>query len=226
MKLATHTFSKIAVLAISALLFGAGAATAAVVDYVGYGWETGGLSASAPGDELSVATVVTQIDPLFGVDLGAVEATLFIEGLSSQGAVVNNMNGTTTISYTGGTIAIYAGADRNHDWGVNPANGTVPSTFTDGDLVFSGAFTSFILIMQSSGLGVFEGYIDGTGGSALAGPCTGCAYTFAGSFTLPTGAQIPSGYDMQIDGVLEVESAVGTETVNFGTLKQFFNQGR
>lgn len=208
------------------LLALAAPARAAQVDYVGFAWESGGLAASLPGDELSIATVVTQIDPLFAVDLGAQEATLYITGLVSQGAVLNPATGATTISYAGGTLAIHAAAARNHDWGIDPANATVPSTFIDGDLVFSGAFTGFAVTLLPSGIGIFEGFVDGTGGSALAGPCANCAYTFAGTFTAPSGAQVPAGYDLQVDGVLEVESTVAIETVNWGTLKQMFNPGR
>jgi hypothetical protein len=216
----------VAALILGVLLLGAAETRAAEVDYVGYAWETGGLAASLPGDQLSIATMVTQIDPLFAVDLNGVEATLFIEGLTSQGSFVNPSTGATTITYAGGTIAIYADTAANHDWGVNPANATVPGTFTDGDLVFSGVFTGFAVILTGSGVGVFEGSIDGTGGSALSGPCADCAYTFAGTFGAATGAQIPEGYDLQVDGVLEVESAVSIETMNWGSLKQLFNPDR
>lgn len=215
-----------AALLLAALATGASIAGAAEVDYVGYAWETGGLAASQPGDQLSIATVITQIDPLFGVDLNAVEATLLIEGLTSGGSTVDPSTGATVITYSGGTIAIHADAARNHDWGTSPANATVPGTFTDGDLVFSGVFTGFVVSLLPSGAGIFEGYVDGTGGSALAGPCANCAYTFAGTFAAPTGAQIPAGYDLQVDGVLEVESAVSVETLNWGSLKQMFNPGR
>lgn len=215
-----------AALLLGVLVLGAAGARAAEVDYVGYAWETGGLAASLPGDQLSIATVVTQIDPLFEVDLNAVEATLYIDGLVSQGASVNPSNGATVISYAGGSIALYAGAARNHAWGINPANATVPGTFVDGDLVFSGAFTAFTVSLLPSGVGIFEGYVDGTGGSALAGPCANCAYTFSGTFAAPTTAQIPEGYDLQVDGVLAVESTVGTEAVNWGSLKALFNSDR
>ncbi|HPF71251.1 MAG TPA: hypothetical protein PLQ13_11315 [Candidatus Krumholzibacteria bacterium] len=203
-----------------------GAARAASVDYVGFAWETGGLAVSQPGDQLSVATVVTQIDPLFEVNLGTHEATLYIDGLQSTGAAIDGMTGNTIISYSGGTIAIYADPSPDHDWGTYPANGTVPSTFTDGSLVFSGVFTSFTVIISPAGYGVYEGFIDGTGGSAVAGPCSNCAYTFSGTFGDPTGAQIPDGYDLQVDGSLEVENTVASEDVSWGSLKQLFNPNR
>ena len=65
-----------------------------------------------------------------------------------------------------------------------------------------------------------------TGGSALAGPCSGCAYTFSGTFAAPTGAQIPAGYDLQIDGVLDVESTVSVESMSWGAVKNLYNPGR
>ena len=212
-------------LALVALVSGAGTAHAAAVDYVGFAWETGTLAPSNPGDVLAAAAVVTQIDPLFEVDLGGVEGTLFIDGLVSTGGYVDGL-GRTIIGYVGGGISVYADPAHNADWGVNPANGTVPGTFVDGDLVFSGNFTSFTLILDPSGGGVFEGYVDGTGGSALAGPCSGCAYTFSGTFAAPTGAQIPAGYDLQIDGVLDVESTVSVESMSWGAVKNLYNPGR
>ena len=105
-------------------------------------------------------------------------------------------------------------------------DGSPDRHFVDGDLVFSGNFTSFTLILDPSGGGVFEGYVDGTGGSALAGPCSGCAYTFSGTFAAPTGAQIPAGYDLQIDGVLDVESTVSVESMSWGAVKNLYNPGR
>lgn len=216
------------VIALSLLAIGAFAvqgAVAAVVDYVGYAYETGGLVPSDPGDQLSVACTVSQIDPLFQVDLGTQEATLFIDGLVSQGANVNQTTGTTTTIYTGGTIAVYASFDHNHDWGVSPPNPTAPSTFIDGDLVFMGNFTSFTLVLQASGSGVFQGTIDATGGSALAGPCSDCSYTIAGTFSLLTGANIPAGYDLQVDGILDVDSAVDNENISWGELKSQFSAG-
>ncbi len=222
MKFGTFANPATALILAAVVLFGTLGAEAAVVDYVGYAWENGGIDPSNPGDQLAIATVVTQIDPLFNVDLDAQEGTLYIDGLTSLGSVLDPSTGATTIQYSGGTLSVFSGPARNHDWGTNPANGTVPSTFIDGDLVFAGTFINFRVILQPSGLGVFEGYLNGTGGSALAGPCSNCAYTFSGSFTAPTGANIPAGYDMQVDGILELESAVPTETMSFGSLKQLF----
>jgi len=222
MTLRKNVSSALATAVLVWLAFGANASRAAMVDYVGFGWETGGITTSLPGDELAIAAVVTQIDALFGIDLNAVEGTLYIEGLTSLGAVFNPSTEVTSISYTGGTLSLYADPSWDHDWGTNPASGTVPGTFVNGDLLFEGTFTDFSLLLQASGGGVFEGYLHATGGSALAGPCSDCAYTFAGAFATPSGAQIPEGYDLQVDGVLEIESAVATENINWGSLKNLY----
>lgn len=220
------TLSKNLINSVAVVLFvltaGAGVAVqAAVVDYVGYGWETGGTDESLPGDELSLAFVVTGIDPLFGVDLGLTEATIFIDGLVSPGAVTNSED-VTTISYTGGTLRLYADASFDSDWGTEPANGTVPSTFVNGELIFEGTFTSFVLVHGPGG-GVFEGFLNGTGGSALANACSNCAYTFGGSFdNRSSGAQIPAGYDLQIDGILDVEGTVATENMSLDGVKSLY----
>lgn len=226
MKLRMSSGCSVATLFLGMMLSGLTVARAAEVDYVGYAWESGGLASSLPGDELSVAAVVTQMDRIFEVDLNAVEATLHIAELTSLGSSVNPSTAITSISYAGGTIAIYAGPARNHDWGVNPANATVPGTFVDGELIFEGVFTDFSIKLTGSGLGVFEGDIDAIGGSALAGPCSDCAYTFAGTFATPTGALIPAGYDLQVDGVLEVESTVAIETMSWGNVKHLFHRSR
>lgn len=201
--------------------FAGQSALAAVVDYVGFGWETGTIEISEPGDELAMAFVVTQIDAIFGVDLNLSEATIYIDGLVSQGEVTSN-DGVTSITYSGGTLHLYADPSFDSDWGTDPANATVPGTFVNGDLIFSGSFTSFTLVNRPGG-GAFEGYLNGTGGSALDGACTGCAYTFGGTFdNSSTGAQIPAGYDLQIDGLLDVESAVAVETITLDGLKQLY----
>lgn len=198
-------------------------ASAALVDYVGFGFETGGLAPSLPGDELTVAAVSTQIDPLFGTDLGSTEATVYIYGLISTGEYTDPGTGWTYISYTGGTLELWEDPSRDHDWGINPPNAE-QATFTNGTLLFRGVFTTFTLTQNASGAGAFEGTLDGVGGAALATLCTDCGYSFAGTFSRATGAQIPEGYDLQVDGILNVDSAVAGETTGWGALKALYGR--
>lgn len=196
-------------------------AQVAKIDYLGFGYETGGILPSYPGDELVIEAVGTSADAVFGVDLGVTELTFHVSGLISTGEILSG--GVTTVNYTGGMLEIYQDAAMNADWGTNPPNPTAPATFTDGDLFFQGAFTSFTLYFASGGYGSFEGDLDGLAGSAIDGSCNGCVYTWAGAFTTDAGAQIPAGYDLQIDGVFQIDSAVATETASWGSVKALFN---
>ncbi|RKZ15296.1 hypothetical protein DRQ53_09455, partial [bacterium] len=83
----------------------------------------------------------------------------------------------------------------------------------------------FVLVLDVAGTGVYEGTIDRVGGTAAA-ICDGlsdCAYTFGGAFNRAVGAQIPDGYDLQIQGTLEVDASVPTRPTSFGAVKSLFN---
>ncbi|PJA77093.1 hypothetical protein CO151_00685 [bacterium CG_4_9_14_3_um_filter_65_15] len=191
------------------------------VDYFGYGWEQAPGPVKAAGDELIITCTADNIDPAFGVDLGTEEVTLHIHGLISAGPV--DMGGYLVVNYTGGFMEIYQDPGMNADWGVNPPNAVSPGTFSDGALFFAGQFTSFTMYFDSSGsTGSFSGNLDGLGGSILGSMCTNCVYTWGGVFTTAGSAQIPLGYDFQIDGVFEIDSAVDTETTSWGSLKSLF----
>ena len=206
----------------AALAFAAPAnAQTALVDYVGFAYEDGGIVPSNPGDVLTVLTVASAVDPVFGVPAGQ-EVTIVLSDLVSTGEFLSGT--TTVVSYTGGTLSMYSDASNDSDWGENPPNGTAPASFSNGDLVFEGAFTNFTLFIGSTGAGAFEGDLDATGGSALANVCANCAYSFAGVFTDATGAQIPEGYDVQVDGTLEVDSTIPNDETSFGGLKVRFGQ--
>ncbi|MFH2051850.1 MAG: hypothetical protein ABIK96_05210 [bacterium] len=192
------------------------------VDYLGYAWETGGILPSDAGDELVIVSVADYVDPAFGVDLGIDELTFHVYGLVSGGET--DFLGNTMINYAGGYLEIYQDPSRNADWGVNPPNATAPGSFTEGSLFFRGAFTAFTLFFDPSGsYGSFEGTLDGLAGSIIDDVCSDCVYTWGGAFTLDAGAQIPQGYDLQIDGVFEIDAAVSSESASWGSVKALFN---
>lgn len=193
----------------------------ALIDYVGFAWETGGVPSSDPGDVLQIAAVADQLDPVFGVNLATEEASVYIYGLTSTGQFVDPGTGWTIIGYSGGTIEVYEDPAMDHAWGTFPPNASVPSTFTNGTLLFQGNFTAFTLILTPAGAGSYDGTIDGVGGT-VAQLCTDCAYTFGGAFTGQTGAQIPDGYHLQIDGTLEVDRAVSDESMGWGAVKALY----
>lgn len=224
-------FTRVAALAVVLCIFAVPASAQMVIlmDYSGFAWEDGGLPHSNSGDVLSITGVATALDPLFGVDLGVSEATIYIYDLVSMGEVYDPVSGFTFIGYTGGTIEVYQDFSNDHDWGVFPPNPEL-DTFTDqsvgfsGSLLFSGDFTDFSLTLNATGAGFYEGNIDGVGGTvaSLCDGGAGCAYTFGGAFTRDTGAQMPDGYDLQIDGTLEVDAAVPTEILSFGAIKALY----
>jgi len=195
-------------------------AQTALVNYVGFGFEDGGFPPSNPGDELTVLTVASSVDPAFGVPAGQ-EVTIVLEGLVSTGEFLSGSN--TIITYTGGTLSMYADASNDADWGINPPNASAPASFVNGDLIFEGSFSNFTVFLNGS-IGAYEGDLDATGGSALAQVCSDCAYSFAGIFTTEGGAQVQEGYDFQVDGTLEVDSTIPNDEQSFSTLKTRFAQ--
>ena len=203
--------------------FGAAPALGQVydVDYLGFGWEVGG-PLKMVGDQLFITGAAVSVAPAFGVNLSVEELTFYVYGLISQGEV--DFYGNTLINYSGGYMEIYQDPSRNADYGVFPPNMTSPATFTDGSLFFRGAFTSFTLFFDPSGsYGSFEGMLDGLGGSIIDDVCSQCVYTWGGAFTMDAGAQIPVGYDLQIDGLFEIDAAVPAEPSSWGSVKALFN---
>ncbi len=187
------------------------------IDYIGYGWEDGGFLPSNPGDVLEVTAVATGADPVFQIDFGVDELTFHMYDMVSTGEIPIG-GGTIMINYVGGYLDIYRDPAQNADWGVNPS----PATFTDGVLAFHGSFNSLTFFYTADGNGAFEGYLDGLSGEVIDEVCVGCAYTWGGSFTQAAGAQIPAGYDVQIDGVFELDGAVADEQSTWGDVKSLY----
>ena len=199
----------------------AAAAQYANIDYLGYGWETGGFPPSDPGDLLVFTGVADGIDPLFGVDLSQYEVSFHVYDLVSDGGTAIG-GGYTMTSYTGGMLDIYLDDSPDADWGINPPNATSPSTFTDGVLFFRGAFLDFTIYMGPDGSGSYEGHLDGLAGQVLQEICANCAYTWGGSFTPDSGAQIPEGYDLQMDGVFQLDQSVGDAATTWSQVKSLY----
>lgn len=191
------------------------------VDYLGYGWEQGG-PLKAAGDELIITATSTYVHPAFGVDLGTEELTFHVSGLISNGPM--DFMGSTMTNYTGGILEIYQDPLMNAAWGVNPPNATSPGSFQEGSLFFAGAFTAFTMFFDPSGsFGSFEGTLDGVAGSIIDGVCSDCVYTWGGAFQTGSGAQVPEGYWIQVDGVFEIDAAVSSEAASWGSVKALFN---
>jgi hypothetical protein len=208
--------------ALALVLAGPAQAQNALIDYQGYSWETGGFPASDPSDVLSIVGVVDSLDSRFGVNLLLDEVTLHVTDLVSNGQVLSG--NLLTVSYTGGTINLYRDPSRDHDYGVNPPNATAPPTFVNGSLFLSGTLTNFFMAYDlSTGTGAYEGQANFTGGSGLAtlNLLNANGYTFGG--TLRNGS-VPQGYDLQVDGVIEVEVRVGVEPSSWSHIKDLYRR--
>jgi hypothetical protein len=213
--------------AVMALLLTSSAALAqnAIIDYQGYAWETGGVPPSNAGDVLSVVGVVDAIDPRFGVNFATEEVTLYVTSLASTGQV-DLGGGTLSIAYNGGTIDLYRDPAKDHDYGVNPPNATAPSTFVNGALFLGGTFSNFFLFFDTNtGSGAYEGNVTFTAGSGLAtlNQIQANGYTFGGVLNSnAAGGNVPQGYDLQVDGVIEVEVIVGVEQKSWSEIKGLY----
>lgn len=209
------------------LVAGVAHADVAIIDYQGYSWETGGFPPSNAGDVLRMVAVVDDIDSRFGVNFTLEEVTLYVNGLLSTGQI-DLGGGLLSISYTGGTIDLYRDPAKNHDYGVNPANATAPSTFVDGALFLGGAFQNFFMFYDSStGTGAYEGNVLFSSGSGLAtlNQISANAYTFGGTLnTNASGGNVPQGYDLQCDGVIEVEVIIGVEEKSWSGIKDLYRR--
>lgn len=218
----TKSFMKALVLAASLVALFAVPAAAQIhsIDYVGYGWTTGGPT-KAIGDGFDFVGVADYVDPVFGVNLAAEELTFHVYGLLVVSEV--DLGGTLMVTYSGGYMEIYQDGAMNADWGINPPNLTAPATFADGSLFFAGEFTDMTMFVFPSGGGNFEGNLNGIAGTMIDGSCTGCVYTWGGAFSTDAGAQIPEGYGLQVDGVLEIDAAVSVDQAAWGSVKALYN---
>ena len=93
----------------------------------------------------------------------------------------------------------------------------------DGTLYFQGSFNSLTVFLNPGGDGAYEGSLDGIGGEMIDSVCTECVFTWGGTFVGAAGAQIPDGYDLQVDGVFQIEQAVPNEGTTWGSVKALFN---
>jgi hypothetical protein len=173
--------------------------------------------------------VVDALDSRFNVNLAVDEVTLYVNGLASTGQV-DIGGGVLSVSYTGGTIDLYRDPSRDHDFGTNPGQGgsPAPGTFTNGGLFLGGTFQSFFMFFDpSTGSGAYEGNCSFNAGSGLAtlNQLNANGYTFGGTLSSnASGGNVPGGYDLQCDGVIEVEVIVGVQQKSWSRIKDLYRR--
>jgi hypothetical protein len=185
-----------------------------------------------PGSELLAVGIISAFDAPFGdLDAGdpTREYTFVLYGLISQGTVTSGIPSTTfyTTSYAGGTIEIYEDLTPESAFDPNPPNATVPANYTDGTLILSGSFTSFIT--QTNNFTAFqtgnaEGDINWTGGALLdrtvrdGQPCPGL---LTGGMTWRPDVLIP-GYLFRHDGKIDLNCPTPTQPSTWGRIKSLY----
>jgi hypothetical protein len=195
-----------------------------IIDYQGYAWETGGFVPSNVNDVLNIVGITDNIDAVFGIDLNIEEVTIHATGLVSTGQVPLG-GGVIAVSYAGGTLQVWQDPAMNHDYGINPANATAPSTFIDGALLFGGFFTNFVLYFDTvNGVGSYEGNVTWTAGSGLA-MYQNNGFTFGGVLnSAASSGSVPQGYDLQADGIIEVNPIIAVEDKTWSGVKSLYNK--
>lgn len=199
----------------------------AVIDYIGFAWEDGRFPNSVPGDKFNLVAVVDNIDPRFGINLNNEEVTLWVTDLISTGQV-DQGGGIFSVSYTGGALQLWRDPSMNHLYGSDPPNATAPSTFKNGSLLLGGSLSDFFLFFDiSTRSGAYEANVNFDSGSGLGtlGQISATGYTFGGVLDPEASRnQVPNGYDLSIDGVVQVNVQVGVERTTWGAMKELYGR--
>lgn len=204
-----------------ALLVTAGAAqaqTQQILHLSGNSWEDGGFPPSNVGDILYVVGILNDIEEPLVWDTANYSYTCYLRDLVSTGEQVF---GTTHVAeYTGGLFTIYVDwLPSNHDYGVNPPNATVPSTFTDGISIYvDGFFTDFTVTLNAAtASGSFVGGLTFTGGDVFPLLSSTDGWTFGANIANVS----PAGYDLQMNGDVFLE-VVSVEEDTWGGIKNLY----
>ena len=197
-----------------------------------YGWEADynlATHMSTAGSDLTiVGTIDVWYDPFLGVvDQATNEYTIILKDLVSLGSYESY--GYVFTDYSGGTFEIYEDAAKNADFGINPANGTVPSTFVDGTLILSGPLAVFNVWGTTGPGGYAASYtaefeFTGPGAGPFYSLVEGCYGITGNNWSDDPGLGIPTGYNFIVDGFFSVDDCriIDTEETNWGGVKQLF----
>lgn len=205
-------------LASMALAGTAFAQTNQILHVSGNSWETGTFPPSDPGDVLNIVGILNDIEQPLVWDTANYSYTMYVRQLVALGET--DVNGTRLASYSGGLFTIYVDwLPSNVDYGVNPPNATVPSTFNDGISTYlDGYFTGFSLTFNDATQnGSFSGTLNFTGGDVynLLNATTG--WTFGANLA----GVSPTGYDLQVNGDVYL-TVVGVQDESWGGIKSLY----
>jgi hypothetical protein len=207
------------------LLSGAAKADVFLADYLGYDY-TWPLPNDfiSPGQKYAALGFVPQVNQDYIAWDPSLEYTFHIH--SGELTLADTVGVFLKLTYEDGdgTFQIWKDSPvvgTPADYGVNPPNGTAPSTFTDGTLVLGGTFGVLtILVNMDTFDGSLSGTIDFDSGSDLPNIPPGMqdGWTFAGfGWDYPG---IPEGYTWQIDGEVYLPEPTPVRQTSWGELKR------
>lgn len=215
---------KATTLALTLLLAFAVSARAAdqILHLSGHAWEDDGVGGSFPpsnvGDVLNIVGILNDIEAPLVWDTANYSYTVHVRSLVSLG---ESVFGTTHVSsYSGGLFTIYVDfLPSNASYGVNPPNGTVPSTFTDGISTYlDGYFTGFTVTFNTgTQSGSFNGQLNFTGGDVYPLLTATQGWTFGANLANVS----PTGYDVQMNGDVYLQ-VVSVEPQSWGGIKNLY----
>jgi hypothetical protein len=185
----------------------------------GNSWETGAFPPSNLGDIFEAVGILNDIEAPLVWDTENYSYTWNVKELTSLGEVI--VGTTRVVTYGGGALTIYVDfLPSNHDYGVNPPNGTSPSTFTDGFSTYlDGFFTDFTLTFNhATNTGNFVGTLTFTGGDVYPLLTDPEGWTF-GSNIAGFG---PTGYDLELNGDVYLQGPVSIEPNSWGSIKGLY----
>jgi len=201
-------------------------ATDLLFDYVGYDYEDPDPNSATFGEVGSGYIGVGFCPVLFAPltpDTTVNEYTYQIGGLTS--VTVTPVGSFLIIDYSGpGYLRVYEddlGSGTNGTYGINPPNGSSPTSFNDGTLFLDGQITNFQVILNTgTGSGSYEATFMAVGGSQLGNiPANQRdGWTFSGITSNELNR--PEGYEHQVDGQVFLDPPIAVEPTSWSRIKR------
>ena len=197
-------------------------ATDQILHLSGHAWEDDGVAGTFPpsnvGDVFNIVGVLNDIEAPLVWDTSNYSYTMYVRNLISLG---ESVFGTTHVApFSGGLFTIYVDwLPSNANYGIQPPNATVPSTFTDGISTYlDGYFTAFTLTFNTAtNAGSFTGDLNFTGGDVYPLLTATTGWTFGANLANVS----PTGYDVQMNGDVYLQ-VVGVEPQTWSNIKNLY----
>jgi hypothetical protein len=195
-------------------------------DYVGFDYEypvvTPGVFGAVGNGYVGLGEVPVLEAPLVS-DQTNYQYTYVLSGTQSVSRLVSGSF--VVISYAGPcSLTVYEDSRSTgtaFDYGIDPPNGTAPSSFIDGTPILVGEITDFLYIVNTAtGSGSYDAHFEAIGGTQLGNLPVGqrTGWTFSGVTTNTN--SIPEGYAHQVDGQTFLNKPTPARSASWGEIKR------